>query len=479
MKLTLPTISISFQLLVGFLTIFSILTGRPVNAQPPADPTRQALEERVAAYEAATKLAEAKTAEANAEKAQAEAKLAAMKAQFGEIPDSGYSGAVTVGTSAGTAEAMLLGATTVNYIAKKFATQIVADYSNHCNLVLTTSTTVSDFNFQAWTVFHAQKESLRNAVEHARNAFPLALEPHPGFMATEGAAGIGLALDAINKILAYAKTDYSFTNIDVTSNDAMLLSALTQSLQNREVDIKRKVEKPGNPPTIEEKIDKKCLTVLVPSLYLPAVFEAANAVLEDIKSMYKCSSEMKSVMKYCETRQAEIVETLNRLAADISLSEADKKRQQQTLKTEQNSLKEELPTAKATLETADAWIKQLTIADDKGNIPLGKIIWQTAVKKALDNPHSALVVIQLHKVGGTGYTKKNLLSSLGMNPFFVMGGAVAGYVALDGKTGSAFSAMLMPLHGGYHSVSKIEKYVNPKEIVDDQGKKKICPRAKH
>jgi hypothetical protein len=131
----------------------------------------------------------------------------------------------------------------------------------------------------------------------------------------------------------------------------------------------------------------------------------------------------------------------------------------EALKTKLQKAKDALAIWKAISDALDAWVKQVTSADDKGTIPLVSILRQSVIKQKLDSGAS-LVTIQLYKMVGTGYTKKNLWSSLGSNPFFVAGGAVAGYIALDGKNGSIISSMLLPVHGGYYSVSDIQERVN-------------------
>ncbi len=130
------------------------------------------------------------------------------------------------------------------------------------------------------------------------------------------------------------------------------------------------------------------------------------------------------------------------------------------LKDELLKAQESLATWKSVSESLDAWSKQLTTSDDKGNSPIGTIILQSSIKGKLQEDKVGLVIIELHKVTGTGYTKKNLWSSLGCNPFYVMGGAVASYMMLNGKTGKVLSSSLLPTHGGYHSVSDVEGIVN-------------------
>jgi hypothetical protein len=70
-----------------------------------------------------------------------------------------------------------------------------------------------------------------------------------------------------------------------------------------------------------------------------------------------------------------------------------------------------------------------------------------------------MVVVKLNNIGGTAYTKKNLWSSIGANPFYVMGSVVASYTMFD-IDGNVISSQLLPWHGGYHSVSKVQEIID-------------------
>lgn len=387
------------------------------------DAAKQALADQSAAAKAAKDVADAQTAAANAQKAQVEAELAAVKAKIGEIPPSGYSGAVDLGTNAGNAEATLLGAAAVNQVAMKFAERIKADRASRSVLLLSTPGTLPDF--QLLMTFNAQLDAVRAAVIAARESTKKQVEDvSKAGVQLESIAALGLGLDAVNKLLAFAKGDYKFIGIDVASNDAMLLSALAQQL------------KAGGAVSVE-----------IPAVYFPDAFAASNAVLKKITDIYQWSTEAKRHARTFEAAQTAIEKQLAGKADD------------EELKNRLAEAKRALGTWKSVSDTIDGWVKQITVADDKGNVVLASILRQSALKQKLDGG-AALLVVQLHKVAGTGYTKKSFVSSLfGINPFFVMGGAVAGYVALDGKSGQAFSSMLLPMHGGYHSVSDVQDIV--------------------
>jgi len=398
-----------------------------------AENARRALEtsqvngDQAAATKAAKDLADARKAQADAQKAEADAALAAAKAKFGEIPDSGYKGSAEMGTNAGNAEAMLLGSVAVNTIAGKLASSLKADKPAEVKrLLLYTSQTVPDF--QALLAFNAQYDALDLAVRKAQDATKGADAEIVASLAM-GVATVGLGFDAINKVLGFFKSDFKFQGIDVASSDGMLLASLAQSLR------------------------KQGIGVEVPATYQPGATEGARAMLDRVALLYewaqRARQKIQQLGEALKRREAEHAQHIKNKAD----SEAEK------LAPRIAKVKEAIAIWTAVADRIDAWAKQTSGADDKGDVPLATIVRHAAVRASLEDG-GALVVLQLHKVAGTGYTKKNLWSSLGANPFFVMGGAVASVMAFHGKTGEVFSSALVPWHGGYHSVSDIEAVVN-------------------
>lgn len=397
------------------------------------DPTKQASDSQAAATKTAKDEAEAQTALANARKAQSEAELAAIKKRFGDFNGSGIDGKAELGEKAGSAEATLLGSAAINHIADVFAASIISakpvdpkKAAEKENIILATPTTIP--NFQALTAFELQFNATKTAVAVA--------EAKTGGVKTEGVkteslASIGLGAEAISKLLSFAKTDYTFKNIDISSSDAMLVYALAGKLD--------------------------AANVVVPSIYAADAISQTNTLLGRSMEINQWLIDSKRRLK---THEAAVVEAEKKLT-DNPKDEAAKK------------LRDENKSAsgiwKSVSESVEAWSKQLSTADDKGNSPIATIAREFAIKQKLDEKGTILVIVELHKLTGTGYTKKNLWSSLGANPFFVMGGAVASYVALDGPSGRVLSAKTLPVHGGYHSVSQIQAVVNSGTSTTSQG----------
>ena len=110
---------------------------------------------------------------------------------------------------------------------------------------------------------------------------------------------------------------------------------------------------------------------------------------------------------------------------------------------------------------AKTLLTQLSAVDtDKKGTMFSRVVQQAVLQEKMQQSNTYLVLLQPSKLSGSLYTKKNLWSSLGSNPFYVMGGAVASYTVHDGINGNVISSMMLPVHGGYHSVSDIQRIVN-------------------
>lgn len=409
-----------------------------MTAQTTAIPPN-ATADQVAAAKAAKELADAQKAQADAEKARSDAAAAAAKARYGDFAASGFSGAVELGTNAGNAEVLLLASVAVREIAIEMAQAIARRKpEGMTKALLFTATAAPDF--QASIAFNAQHESFNAALRAATEATKDA--PKSGGLAASVAA-VGLGLEALNKVLSYFKTDYKFHGIDVTTSDGMLLAALA-----------------GELPALADPIATQ-----VPATYQPAAAGAAQGALDSISSAFAIAEQALQRARLHLAAQAEREPQLaeqQKIKADTAKPQniRDKaEAEAQRLQNEIQKAKEAAALWKALADRVDAWATKLATADDKGQVPLANVVRQAALRSELDSG-AALVIVQLHKAAGTAYTKKNLLSSLGANPFFVMGGAVATMTAFDGKTGNVFSSALIPVHGGYHSVSEVRHIVN-------------------
>ena len=359
---------------------------------------------------------EAEKAAHDAKKAAAEAKLAALKAQIGEVPDSGYSGDVTVGEKAGETEAALLSAKAVVDAAQKIAGEIPKKSSSGGNCenskpkILLYSAAQTP-NFQAYVMFNTQLGVVNAVLDGAGTApdgFRSRVEKRKGV----SFAAPGLALSALNKILGYFRTDYAVSGVALTFQDSMLVHALAG------------------------KVAERCYDVQLPAVYNPAVHSASTSAI------------VKKIVSLAEEQQR------LKLRSEHHHTEAKKEDVLDEYKTKHLDAAQVLDAAVA---LCDAFFSKLTTPVN-GKTPLSDVVLQTALVEILKQG-GCLLIVKIQQAGGGHYTKKNLWTFFGRLPFFHMGGAVVSYVLINGCDGSVKKSGVVPIHGGFKKADKVEKHL--------------------
>lgn len=241
------------------------------DAQKEPDAAKKALDDNVAAAKAAKELADAQKATSDAQKAQADASLAALKAQIGEVPDSGYKGEVTVKEKAGTMEAHLLAAKALGTAADSLVTVLPNVHDK--TLLLYASAEVP--NFQALIAYRVQVAIVTKAFKDATDASDDANKKAPPPIEVGPLAAAGLGLDAVNKLLGFFRSDYGIGGVEVSFDD----SALVHALAGRIVEKRTKT------------------TVLIPALYnAGALTDPATGMIDQFTTFSKQKSESVSRM---------------------------------------------------------------------------------------------------------------------------------------------------------------------------------------
>lgn len=390
------------------------------SAQAGVDPAKKAIEEQLAAAKAAKEMADYR-------KSQAEAELAALKTKF-DVPASAYTGAVTVGTGAGSMEATLLAAEAARTAAGKIAAVVVG--ANPGSVLVIPSADLP--NFQALLTFRLNKEIFVAALEEAlREAAALEREfgDKYGQQVTLEAVSIpaiGLGLEALNKIVSFFKTDFSIGNLDTTVDDFLLVSTVVGELATKKV------------------------TARTPALYNRAAIDTAGtSVLADLRTVTAGRAEAQDRLALADKASTTLAE-----AAAKETDPGKKKALEEFAK----KFKNMGVRWKSVVTTYDGLFGKLAVADDKGTYPAAVIIKESAIADALAEPTTSLLLLKVHKAGGAYFTQKNLWTAFGKMPFSVAGGVVASFILLQGKTGNVLAAGAVPVHGGYQSISK----VNPK-----------------
>jgi hypothetical protein len=76
------------------------------------------------------------------------------------------------------------------------------------------------------------------------------------------------------------------------------------------------------------------------------------------------------------------------------------------------------------------------------------------VWNSLQAADSYLLIVKVNKAGGSHYVEKNLWTTFGAMPFYVMGGVISSFSLLEGKTGDLIASGAIPIHSGYKSAKE-------------------------
>ena len=387
---------------------------------PPPDP-------RVAAANAEKAEAEARKAAYEARKAASDAELAAAKARF-EVPSSGYTGTVTTATNAGAIEAFLLSTKAANKAATSIAETISAANPKPASVLVFALPDMP--NFQALLTFGANRRIFESVFEAASDKSKALKREYealygPLRLAPRSVAEVGLGLDALNKLLGFFRTDYAIGPVEVALEDSLLI------------------------PSIAGALRAKAIKVKLPIPYNRAALDAGGSpIIEELKRIEE--RRRTAVLEATASEQVAAVLT-TKIAAEKDPNL--KQRHERFLEL----FKENQARWKGVTSTYDGMFGKLASADDKGVVPIAVVLKEAAIAQALETTGTHLLIVKVHKSGGSYITEKNLWSALGAMPFSVAGGVIVSYMLLHGKDGDVISAGVVPVHGGYHQVNKAGK----------------------
>lgn len=384
----------------------------------------KALTEQIAArkaYEAALKppaassppsaeaVAEAGKKLAETQKATLEARNAATKAAFGDLPSSGATGAVTLGSGAGSAEATLLCMLAVQEIAALFADTLCAVPTPALKKPQRARQWLlypdgSGPDIRRWRAFQLRKEALQSRVNAA---MALSAAAPTAKAVLEVAATVAMAVTAIGTALTLAKSaaswfksDHEFGGVEVAASDGMLLTAVAQQLMAR----KQSVRLPGAPAG--------------------ASFMPSATVLADLSWPFETLQL---------AREHEVAANGNPTAARVW-----------------NFLVSEL----------QAWTESLLAVNAAEPSPLAALVQEAGLSDLLA-AGAEVVTLKLHRLAGSTQVEKMWLSGIWEVPLYISGSAVAAMHVHDGRTGELLAARLLPWHGGRMSVQDVRRNVNP------------------
>jgi hypothetical protein len=404
------------------------------DAQNP-DPAKKAFEEKIAAANAAKSVSDSEKAAADAEKAKTDAQTAAFKAQFGDIPSSGYSGSVDLKDKAGSTESALLAARAINLAADAILLREKVKTAVQGREVWVFA--LGDLpSFQSLLLFRSYIGTVRTTFKNANDDATSRLNRDNerdtafGVRATPLVAA-GLGLDAINKLLGFFRTDYSIGGVDLSYDDTVLVHSIAGKLQGAS-------------------------SVRIPSLFNHAALSDGGArILKELTEWESLRSEAERRISLNQT----MAQDLSSQAAKVT----DNAVNQQALTSKAQAHTDAAEILKKAIAIYESVAAKLTAPDDKGIIPLATTIREQTLFDILSPVAPAtgglILIVKVQRSGGAYYTKKNLWSFFGGMPLYHMGGVVVSFVLLkDG--GTVADAAVVPVHGGFIQATKLAQELN-------------------
>lgn len=380
--------------------------------------------------EAQTAIYSQQKAAADAQAAAVNAELAALKTKFGTVTGSSLTGAVTNDAGAGNGEASLLAAQAVDAAAKEIKAKLPAPPAGKRYVIFAGPQRPI---LGQWRAFRLQTELIERAFSAADEAKTIADNaaddisakqvPAPGTAAgTESVAaaitGAGAILDLGSKLGSYFQSDYKVGPSTVSGSDDDLLAV---------------------------SVAGALADAWFPARWMPqAGDEPVSALLKPLQSKRTASiGKLRDVQKASE-KLSEAAEKEKDPGTNAALKDAV-------------SLYGRAIDAFTTAQKRfDDMLTSLSTVDKDGVPLVSQIIDQRTLADSLRNG-DYLLFLRLNASAGGYYTEKNLWTFFGGMPFYVSGGAIASYIAVDSATGAVKGAGQVQIHSGYHKMNSVEQ----------------------
>ncbi len=409
-------------------------------SQALEDPAKKAIE---------AKLNEAKSAKelADAEKLRADSELAALKAKIGEVPSSGITGNVTLGQGAGALETAFLAARAVCLASEKIAQAVSSVVPAGAKIMIFAAGETPDF--QTTTNFFAQRalvlQALTNAIPQseewsnrenvASNLENVSTNVRDNVSNLESVVsfgGIGVGLEAVTKLLGFFRSDFDVRGTDVTADNTLLAKSVIGEL----------LKKCGNKnPAIE---------FYLKGTFNPMAVAATGSTLErELKGLALKRESAANVLNDLERAILELQSRLAKITGDTPEEKNDKLNLNEQAKRYQGFVDK----LKSALATFDTFLSKLVSQDAELTTLVSELeVWNTLMEQS-----SLLLIVKVDKAGGSNYIAKNLWTSFGAIPLYVMGGVIVSYTLFQGNTGSVLASGTVPVHSGFWKVNKINR----------------------
>lgn len=376
--------------------------------------------------------ADARTAAYNAEAAEITARNAPAKAAVDALPTSTTSGAVATAADAGKAEATLLAAKAANTAAQSIVSALGANMNGKSVTIFAGSERpaldhLNAFNLRLQLLQNAiapKAQALDDAAVAALRAIHLTAATGGGHATAQFAPmAIALGVSALTKLVGLFQTDYNVGGIALTPDDNLLATAIAGRLTTASANKPSGVTLYSRGTNIGA--ETKILALLTPVATNSASAQARIAFFQERAKAIRADPNAK------DQSMADAAAACDQAAAAWLL----------------------------VANGYDTFLQGLTTADTAGNLPIAKIADEQRLAETFGAGELVLFVQMNASVGGF-YTKKNLFTAFGAEPFFVAGGVVTSYTLVGGTDGKVMAAGVIPVHGGYHRAPSVADIVN-------------------
>ena len=388
---------------------------------------QQANKDALADAKSAKELAEARKAEIDAEHAQ-------LKAKFGDIPTSGISGGVKLGDKAGAFETALLATRATMTAAVKLADalQSIPFATPPARLLVFPAGEMP--TFQATAAFMAQKAALATGMQSAiRSAEDLRKHAAGAErMSTESLAAVGLGLEAVTRLLGFFRTDFEIGGSELAADHLLLAEAAGGELRKR--------------------------FGTTTQIYLKSMFNP-SAILHVVSGLPAELQLLQGLRGKAAAIAAETERQVAALEQDVAKSgdtpaEREAKQARSARLAAERAVLDKLKTA---IQACDTFFGRFLVPDDKTLA----FIKEYEIWKSSQEANSYVLIVKMHKAGGSQYTEKNLWTTFGKMPFKVMGGVIVSYALFDGPSGALVRAGVVPVHGGFANADEVGTLFGP------------------
>ncbi len=202
-------------------------------------------------------------------------------------------------------------------------------------------------------------------------------------------------------------------------------------------------------------LDKSPSTKLrIPSIYDPQALLSSS--LREDQGIGAQFNAMAKIVSLLQSKSIEHEKVANSYMEAAGKSADGEEKKVLTGKAEKH--KAVLNVIRVAVDIHNTFFAKLFTPDEKGMFSLAGIMKEEALASSLQNDE-LLLLVKLHKTGGSQYTKKSFMTFWDGMPFYHSGGAVGSFVLLNGKQGEIIASGLVPAISDFVSADKLAKQV--------------------